>query len=127
LKTFEGHAEAVTSVAFSEDGRWALSGSSDKSLRVWELEWDYDFPKQTDWDERALPHLDNFLTLRCALDDDTFGRVGKPNWNEGDFQKLLVDLQFRGCGWLRRQGVRYQLEKMTAEWQGPPPLPWENK
>jgi hypothetical protein len=27
--------------------------------------------------------------------------------------------------WLRPEGGRRQLEKMAAEWKGPPPMPWE--
>src|ERR1017187_7127454 len=32
-----GHSNTVMSVAFSPDGRWALTGSSDKTARVWEV------------------------------------------------------------------------------------------
>jgi tRNA A-37 threonylcarbamoyl transferase component Bud32 len=34
---FEGHVDAVTSVAVSADGRNALSGGFDRSLRLWDL------------------------------------------------------------------------------------------
>ena len=37
LRVFKGHARPVESVAFSHDGRFALSGSSDKTIRVWDL------------------------------------------------------------------------------------------
>jgi WD40 repeat protein len=37
VRTFEGHAESVTSVCLSADGRYALSGSQDKTLRLWHL------------------------------------------------------------------------------------------
>eukprot|EP00049_Salpingoeca_infusionum_P005348 m.91203 g.91203 ORF g.91203 m.91203 type:complete len:576 (-) comp12941_c0_seq1:2727-4454(-) len=37
IATFNGHAEAVTSVAFSPDGQLAVSGSSDTSLKLWSL------------------------------------------------------------------------------------------
>ena len=38
LKTIEGHTEWVNSVCVTPDGRTAVSGSNDKTLRVWDLE-----------------------------------------------------------------------------------------
>ena len=37
LGTLEGHGDSVTSTALSADGLWALSGSKDKTLRLWEM------------------------------------------------------------------------------------------
>jgi WD40 repeat protein len=37
LRVFQGHEDGVTSVAFSPDGRTALSGSWDTTLRLWEV------------------------------------------------------------------------------------------
>ena len=37
LKKLEGHTEEIKSVAFSLDGRFAVSGSVDQSVRVWDL------------------------------------------------------------------------------------------
>ena len=38
LKTLEGHRDAVRAVAMTADGRRALSGSADKTLRLWDLD-----------------------------------------------------------------------------------------
>jgi WD40 repeat protein/serine/threonine protein kinase len=125
VHVLEGHAAPILSVALSPDCRWAISGGQDNLLWLWELDWDCDFPDPADWDKNAQPYLEDFLALRCLAGDDGFTRVGKPMWAEEDFQKLLSDLQRVGYGWLRPEGVRRQLEKITAEWQGQPPPPWE--
>ena len=38
LFTLEGHSDGVTSVAYSPDGRWIVSGSRDNTLKVWDTE-----------------------------------------------------------------------------------------
>ena len=95
------------------------------SLWLWEFIWDYEFPESVDWDEDARPYLKSFLILHCKYDKTGIFRVGKPVWNDEDFMKLLKELEYRGYGWLRPEGVRRELERMTREWQGPPPLPGE--
>jgi WD40 repeat protein len=37
IRTFTGHSKDITSVAFSPDGRTALSGSLDNTARLWEV------------------------------------------------------------------------------------------
>lgn len=36
LKTLEGHSDAVSSVAYSPDGKYIISGSYDKTFKIWE-------------------------------------------------------------------------------------------
>ena len=118
----QGHRRKVISVSFSADARFLLSGDEYGEVRLWELDWDYEFPGWSDRDEGARPYLEIFLTLHCPYGKDGISRVGKPVWNDEDFEKLVTDLQYRGYGWLRPEGVKRELEKMAANWQGPPPL-----
>lgn len=115
VHTLSGHAGPVNAVSFTADGRWALSGGEDNVVRVWELDWDYEFPGWADWNEAARGHLEMFLALRRPYASDGITRTGQPVWTEDDLQRLLVELQHRGFGWLRPEGVRKELLKMTAE------------
>ena len=115
VHVFSGHRDIVQSVAFSQDGCYAVSGSWDKTVRLWVLDWDLECPAPADWDEGARPYLDIFLTLHTPYAPDGLSRVGKPQWTEEDFQKLLQELGYRGYGWLRPEGVRRELEKMAKE------------
>ncbi|HCN28100.1 MAG TPA: hypothetical protein DIT64_04845 [Verrucomicrobiales bacterium] len=38
LLTLEGHSAEVEAVAVTPDGRWAVSGSTDRTLRVWDID-----------------------------------------------------------------------------------------
>ena len=134
LRTFEAHTNLVYSVSMSADGGCVLSGSCDKTLSGWKLDWDYEFPDWTEWDERARPYLVNFLcqhTPYAAVlapadtpSEEQFQlaltRRGKPIWTELDFEKLITQLQYVGYGWLHPGCVKRELEKMAADWQGPP-------
>ena len=44
LREFQGHANEVTAVRFSLNGRYAVSSSLDGFVNFWELDWDWEFP-----------------------------------------------------------------------------------
>jgi WD40 repeat protein/serine/threonine protein kinase len=119
LCTLQGHTAKVYDVAISPDGLRVVSGSEDTTLRVWDLDWDYEFPDLVDWDEGARPYLEIFLTLHTPYGPDGFTRRGKPTWTEEDFQQFLVELGYRGYGWLRSEGVRRKLDELMQTWEGP--------
>jgi len=133
MRTFEGHTDQVNSVGISPDGRWALSGGKDKTLRLWELDWECEFPPPADWDEAARPYLESFLILHtpyaAELPQDhapseeeirlALTHRGKPSWSEQEFNGLIRQLQYVGYGWLRPEGVRNELDRMTKKWKGP--------
>jgi len=101
IRVFEGGTGPENCLSFSPDGRYVVSGSKDETLRLWELDWEYEFPEPKDWDEGARPYLKIFLHLH-------------PNWKEEDFKKLLSELELRGYGWLKPEGIRKELERMSG-------------
>ncbi|MBI1917333.1 MAG: tetratricopeptide repeat protein, partial [Planctomycetes bacterium] len=109
LRTFEGHKSGLRAAALSADSRFALSGSGDGTIRLWFLDWELEDKQLADWDERARPFLEVFLTLNTPYFEEPakgnwfrkllgrppiFERRGKPTWTDADFQQLLHTL---GC------------------------------
>lgn len=103
LRTFEGHPAGVRSVAISADGCHVLAGSCDGTVRVWDLDWDHDFPPPAAWDEGARPYLTAFLARHA----------GRP-WTEADLAWLTGTLREVGNGWLEKSGVRTELARMCG-------------
>ena len=52
-----GATSGVRSVSLTPDGRYAVSGSDDTTLWMWELIWDLEFPDPVYWDEGVRPYL----------------------------------------------------------------------
>ncbi|MDR1223805.1 MAG: hypothetical protein LBL07_13160, partial [Tannerella sp.] len=87
-------------VCFNLDGTRIISGGG-REIIIYDLDYELSFPGWADWDEGARPYLDIFLTLH-------------PHWTDEDFDTILIpELQRRGYGWLRPEGVRVKLEELT--------------
>jgi WD40 repeat protein len=110
----QGHAQTINAVALSPDGRLAVSGGRDNLIHTWEFERAYEFPAPADWDEGARPYLKTFLALHPPLSRGLL-RTRSAASSEGDFQKLLITLQYAGYGWLRPEGIRRALEQMATD------------
>jgi formylglycine-generating enzyme required for sulfatase activity/tetratricopeptide (TPR) repeat protein len=106
--TLEGQAQGLGSVCASPDARYAVT-AGENGVRVWELDWDFSFPEPADWHEDARPHLESFLSRHGWA-----GAPGpRPPLEEAQVERLVEDLARRGFGWLRPQGVRRELERMS--------------
>jgi len=90
-------------IYFNSDDWKILCVSLDKAV-LYDLDYDLTFPGWKNWDEGARPYLEIFLTLH-------------PNYTEEDFNNILIpDLQNRGYGWLRPEGVRIKLDELQFGW-----------
>jgi WD40 repeat protein len=86
----------------SPDGK-KIAFTSGGKFYLYELDYELIFPGWADWEEGARPYLELFLKLH-------------PDWTGGDFSHILIpELQKRGYGWLRPEGVKARLEEMKRE------------
>jgi WD40 repeat protein len=87
-------------LSFSPDGKM-IAFTSGKEFYLYEFDYELHFPGWKDWDEGARPYLEIFLKLH-------------PHRTEDDFNNILIpDLQNRGYGWLRPEGVKAKLEEIS--------------
>ena len=64
------------------------------------IDYRYEFPGWTDWDEEARPYLERFLLFH-------------PEWGEEDLYKLLKELQMRGLGFINSNCIKSKLEEIS--------------
>jgi len=111
--------ESSGPVRVAPDGRSAITGEqADPALRLWRFEWEWTFPEETDWNDGAEPYLYFFLVRHLGGPSPLEGirsLIGEPEWSEDDFIGLLSELELRGFGWLRPDGVRRRLEQMKKD------------
>jgi WD40 repeat protein len=106
IRTFEYQYENPSRICLSPDGNilYALLPDNKSQnigyIHIHNLEFSLEFPGWTDWDEAALPYLENFISLY------------KDGWTEDDFNILISELQNRGLGYIRPEGVGKKLKEM---------------
>jgi WD40 repeat protein len=102
INTFDVSKYCIIKVGFSKDGQSILIASQ-KEIRIYNIDYELFFPGWQDWDDGARPYLDIFITLH-------------PDWTDEDFNNILIpDLQNRGFGWLRPEGVKAKLIKIYID------------
>jgi hypothetical protein len=120
--------DEVNSVCLSQEGEALVVGCADGSIAAFFLDWDLEERHPTDWDNGAQPFLDSFIKAHCpytsTLPTDrqpteaeialALTRVGPPIWSEQDVERLMTTLACAGYGWLRPEGVRRELWRLTA-------------
>lgn len=140
MKTFE-HADWVTSVDMTPDGRYLVS-SSYEGTKVWELLWRLEPHDVAEWDEGARPYLEILLNANAAWDgklstpvdmsreeiENTLRRQG-PTWTawhapseKNDWHRVWhlnwdinETLGHAGYGWLSEAGR--EGSKIMDEWR----------
>jgi WD40 repeat protein/chitodextrinase len=90
IQTFEGHTDSVKSVAFSPDGKMALSGSSDNTIKLWDVETQQEI-------RNFKGHNDKVYAVRFFTDGNTIvsgsGDKTVRLWNITTGEKMTI---FRG-------------------------------
>ncbi|HMM07272.1 MAG TPA: protein kinase [Clostridiales bacterium] len=88
-------------VALSPDGDTMLRSIVNGNTKRYAVSWHYEFPGFTDWDEGARLYLNTFLTLY-------------PHWGQKELDTLIEELQARGYGFIRPEGIRKKLMEIAS-------------
>jgi WD40 repeat protein/serine/threonine protein kinase len=133
------HTAGVLGLAFGGVGSTLVTAGADRVVRAWHLDWEPDVRALPQWDEKARPFLESFVSLRAST-----LRPGATTVSDRDVETVLHDLRRRGFGGLTRASVAVKLRDLaerppeTTYWdevrknapRGPvlpprPPLPWK--
>lgn len=78
IRVFKGHSDRIDTLDFSPDGKYALSGSRDRSIRLWEI--------------ATGKMIQNFRGHKGALELVTFSLDGKQVLSMGDYKDRSIRL-----------------------------------
>jgi WD40 repeat protein/serine/threonine protein kinase len=114
IRVFKGHLMGVLAVDLSATGRYALSASEDRTIKLWSLDWELEDRATEEWNDAVKPYLDAFLTLNTPYIPGSLARRGKPTWKSSDFDLLIYRIGCAGYGWVSRERIRRELDKMAS-------------
>ncbi|MBF0590535.1 MAG: serine/threonine protein kinase [Nitrospirae bacterium] len=115
LRKFTLPGGKINTAVFSPNAWLCVTGSADRTLSSFYLDWDLDATSYEDWDDRARPYLEIFLTLHTPFVQDTLFRKGIPQYSEEDFHALVRQLSLNGFGWLTPEGIKQKLRQLEKD------------
>jgi hypothetical protein len=113
LRVFTG-GSGGGAVAFGPHARYALSDVG-KSIRIWALDWDLEYPQNDDEVDDVWLYLLAFLDLHTPYTPDGLARDGMPTWEEEEITRLMKELADRGYSRLSKEAVRSKLKWWVGE------------
>lgn len=114
LLTLEGHDGPVTGIGMNLAGNRFLSGSDDATVRIWDVFWRFSSPERDDLNEEAREFLRTLLYLYCDPDLKSV-----PKLDEKTIQRVLMEMEYRGFGWISPKHLKDAINNLINHWPGP--------
>ena len=84
------------------DNEQYLAVMTENGAELFRCDYNYLFAGWADWNDAAILYLEIFLSLH-------------PEYSESDIDGLIITLQNRGFGFLRREGVKQKLLELSRK------------